>query len=279
MTDTLPEISAADAPPEIKAIYDQIMTLTGVGSPALIYRHFAVFPGFLEWVWDVIGPELENGYLVREAPAAVRRMDSISLPALGKQDLADCGLSTSDMDLLAAMFATYNRMNPVNLGLITAIRMMIAGHVDQSKSAVPLPQTAPAEPATTMKLPAPVNLNDMDADLQAILLDISSTIPNTNGTVIPTLYRHLAIWPDLMRRIAPGLSTAIKSGDVDAKMEQAKDVMAPLTQEIIGRALARGLGPAPVPDPAKMVETLDSFLVTIPQLIVLALGLEKVVET
>lgn len=279
MTDTLPEISAADAPPEIKVIYDQIMTLTGVGSPALIYRHFAVFPGFLEWVWDIIGPELENGHLVREAPAAVRRMEQISLPSMSKQDLADCGLSAPDIELLAAMFATYNRMNPVNLGLITAIRMMIAGQVDQSKSAVPLPLASPAKPATKIKLPAPVNLKDMDADLQATLLDISSAIPNTNGTVIPTLYRHLAIWPDLMRRIAPGLGSAIVSGEVDTKMDQVKDVIEPLTQEIIGRALGRGLGLAPVPDAAKMVETLDSFLVTIPQLIVLTLGLEEVVET
>lgn len=278
MTDTLPEISAADAPPEIKTIYDQIMTLTGVGSPALIYRHFAVYPGLLEWVWKIAGPELENGYLVREAPAAVRRMQQISLPPLSKQDVIDCGLSESDTKSVAAMFATYNRMNPVNLGLITAIRMMIAGQVDRSKDATVLPPASPAEPATTMKLPAPVNLKDMEPDLQEILLDISSSIPSTNGVVIPTLYRHLAIWPNLMRRIAPGLKTAIASGEVDAKMNEVKDVVTPLTQEIIGRAVARDLGPAPVSNPEKMVETLDSFLVTIPQLIVLTLGLEEVVE-
>ena len=279
MTDTLPEIAAADADPETRAIYDQIMTLTGVGSPALIYRHFAVFPGFLEWVWEVIGPELENGYLVREAPAVVRRMPRISLPALSKQDLTDCGLAPSDIDLLAAMFATYNRMNPVNLGLITAIRMMIAGDVDASVKAVPLPPATPATPATTMKLPAPVVLADMDADLQTMLLDISSAIPSTNGVVIPTLYRHISIWPNLIRRIAPGIAAAIATGEVNEKMEQTKKVIDPLTQEIAGRAMARGRGPAPVPDAAQMVETLDSFLVTIPQLIVLTLGLEDVIET
>ena len=279
MTDTLPEISAADASPEIKAIYDRIMTLTGVGSPALIYRHFAVFPGFLEWVWEVIGPELENGHLVREAPAAARRIEQISLPSMSKQDLADCGLSASDIQLLAAMFATYNRMNPVNLGLITAIRMIIAGEIDKTQNAVTLPHAAPAEPATTMKLPAPINLSDMDSDVQETLLEISSSIPSTHGIVIPTLYRHLAIWPDLMRQVAPVIATAIANGEVHEKMKKTKEIIDPLTQEIIGRALARDLGPAPIPDAAKMVETLDSFLVTIPQLIVLTLGLEKVVET
>jgi len=279
MTDTLPEIAATDASPETKAIYDQIMTLTGVGSPALIYRHFAVFPGFLEWVWEVIGPELENGHLVREAPAAVRRMEQISLPSMSKQDLVGCGLSEPDIQLLAAMFATYNRMNPVNLGLITAIRMMIAGEIDKAQTSTPLPPPAPAEPATMMKLPAPINLNDMGADLQKTLLDISSSIPSTHGIVIPTLYRHLTIWPDLMRRLAPGLANAITTGDIHKKMDMTREAIDPLTQEIIGRALARDLSPAPIPDPAKMVETLDSFLVTIPQLIVLTLGLEKVVET
>ena len=274
MTDTLPEVPAAEASPEIKAIYDQIMTLTGVGSPALIYRHYAVFPGFLEWVWGVIGPELENGYLVRKAPAAIERMAPILMPKITQQDLSDCGLTASDTQILGAMFATYNRMNPVNLALNDAIRMMLGGKPDGVSEAKPLPPVAPVPPATTMKLPAPIMLDDMDQDLQATVLDISSAIPNTNGVVIPTLYRHLAIWPDLMRHMAAGIAAAIASGAVDEQMERTKDAIAPLTQEVVDRALARDLGPAPIAEPTKMVQTLDSFLITIPQLIVLATALE-----
>lgn len=278
MTDTLPEVPAAEASPEIKAIYDQIMTLTGVGSPALIYRHYAAFPGFLEWVWGVIGPELENGYLVREAPAAVERMAPIEMPKITQQDLLDCGLTAADTQVFGAMLATYNRMNPVNLALNDAIRLMLGGKPDGSAEAKSLPPAASVPPATTMKLPAPIKLDDMDQDLQFTILDISSAIPNVNGVVIPTLYRHMAIWPDLMRHTAPGIAAAIASGAVNLQMERTKDAIAPLTQEIVGRARARDLGLAPIADPAKMVRTLDSFLVTIPQLIVLGNALEHSVE-
>lgn len=278
MTDTLPEVPAAEASLETKAIYDQIITLTGVGSPALIYRHYAVFPEFLDWVWDVIGPELENGHLVREAPAAIDRMTPIEMPKITQQNLSECGLTTSDVKILRAMIATYNRMNPVNLALNDAIRMMLGGKVEGVPEAKPLPPAAPVPPATTMKLPAPIKLDDMDQSLQDTILDISSAIPNVNGVVIPTLYRHVAIWPDLMRHIAPRIAAAIASGAVDVQMERTKDAIAPLTQEVVGRARARDLGPPPIADPVKMVETLDSFLITIPQLIVLGNALENSVE-
>ncbi len=274
MTDTLPEVAAAEASPETKAIYEQIMTLTGVGSPALIYRHYAVFPGFLEWVWSVIGPELENGYLVREAPAVIDRMAPIEIPKITQQNLSECGLRTSDTEVLRAIFATYNRMNPVNLALNDAIRLMLGDNSNATDETKPLPPAASVPPATTMKLPAPVKLDEMDRDLQDTILDISRAIPNVNGIVIPTLYRHMAIWPDLMRQTAPAIAAAIASGAVNVQMERTKDAIAPLTHEVVGRARARDLGPAPIADPAKMVRTLDSFLITIPQLIVVGNALE-----
>ena len=61
MSEALREIAVKDADAETRHIYERIMTLTGVGSPALIYRYFAIFPGFLPWVWEFVGPELESG--------------------------------------------------------------------------------------------------------------------------------------------------------------------------------------------------------------------------
>lgn len=279
MTDTLPEVGTSDADPDTRLIYEQIMTLTGVGSPALIYRHFAIFPGFLNWVWDFIGPELENGYLVREAPSLAKKVQRIPLPDMTKTDLKDCGLAPSDIELLGAIFSTYNRMNPVNLVLITAIRNMIAGEPSDDAGPTPLPPSEVVPPATTMKLPAPTNLRDMDEDLQTTILDISSAIPSTHGVVIPTLYRHMGLWPDLMRRVAPGIAAAIESGDVSKRMSDTVDAISPLTADVISRAIDRGLENPPLAEPTKMVETLDGFLITIPQLIVLGIGLEDATET
>ena len=122
MTETLPEVAVTDASPETAAIYERIMETTGVGSPALIYRHFAIYPGLLEWVWDTVGPELESGRAIAHALDAVRRTGVVALPGVDVKEMRNAGVDEDDHRVVDAMLATYNRMNPVNLSLITAIR-------------------------------------------------------------------------------------------------------------------------------------------------------------
>jgi hypothetical protein len=61
VTDQLPEIREADAPPEIAAIYDDIRRAIGIPLVNLIYRHFAAMPGTLPWVWHVARQPITSG--------------------------------------------------------------------------------------------------------------------------------------------------------------------------------------------------------------------------
>ncbi|MDC1213511.1 hypothetical protein N8000_03435, partial [Rhodospirillales bacterium] len=92
MSEALREIAVKDADAETRHIYERIMTLTGVGSPALIYRYFAIFPGFLPWVWEFVGPELESGLLAGHALKNVDNLPIVQLPTVTAQDLIDCGI-------------------------------------------------------------------------------------------------------------------------------------------------------------------------------------------
>ena len=62
----LDEIPVATADPDTLAIYQRLMTAAGSGSPALIFRHMAVTPGLLDWVWQAVGDDVKTGW-VREA--------------------------------------------------------------------------------------------------------------------------------------------------------------------------------------------------------------------
>lgn len=271
MTETLPEVPVRDASPEIAAIYDRIMETTGVGSPALIYRHFAVYPGLLEWVWDTVGPELESGRVLAHALEAVRATDVVLLPTVAADEMRATGVDEAGQEMIGAMLTTYNRMNPVNLSLITAIRDLIDPAARTAEDPPSLPKIPNASAVTPVKLPAPIELDAMPVHVRQTVLALSAAIPSPGAQVIPTLYRHLAIWPDFLMHLAPGLLSAMRKGEVEARMNDLNANMRPLIDDVASRA--RHAQPPKLDDPAGMVRTLNSFLYTIPQLVVVGTAL------
>lgn len=275
----LSEVAVADASTETRAIYEKIMVATGVGSPALIYRHVAVFPGFLKWVWDLAGPEIESGHVVRHALAAADRVPTVSLPPITPTVFDETGVDGDARNTVRAMLATYNRMNPVNLAIFTTIRAMLDPSVAPPIGNTALPDVPPAPAAAPIPLPAPVDVAAMPEDLRKTVRALSSTIPIPDGAAVtPTLYRHFAIWPDFMRYLAPGLQSALDDGSIAAAMKQTIRELQPLIDDIRRRAASRNLPPAPLDDPLAMAHTIDSFLVMIPQLIVVGRALDAAID-
>ena len=277
MTNVLPEIPVKDADPATREIYERIMSATGVGSPALIYRHFAVYPGMLGWVWDIVGAPLESGYAAGHALDAVATTPVVSLAAVHTDEMRADGISAEAHRTIDAMLATYNRMNPVNLSLIMAIRDLIASDEKSGTPPAPLPPVTAPPPATALKLPAPLDLDAMPDDVRRAVLELSAAIPSPGAQVIPTLYRHLAIWPDFLLRVAPGLADAMQRGEVEARMRDLSAAMQPLIDNVTYEARAGNPPPPPISDPAAMIETLNSFLYTIPQLVVVGTALRTAI--
>ncbi|WNJ98909.1 hypothetical protein L2D14_13635 [Thalassospiraceae bacterium LMO-JJ14] len=282
MTDTLPEVAVSDADTETRDIYERIMTATGVGSPALIYRHFAVYPGMLAWVWSIVGASLESGQITAHALKAVGDTPIVPLPAVSAAEMQATGVDADGHRLIEAMIATYNRMNPVNLSLITAIRNLL-DPTQPPAPAASLPPVAVQPPPVAHKLPAPLSLNAMRGDVRDAVLDLSAAIPSalpSSGTqVIPTLYRHLAIWPDFLMHVAPGLLQAMHRGEVEARMADLNAAMQPLIDSVTAAARDANPPAPPLDDPQAMVTTLNSFLYTIPQLVVVGTALRAAIPT
>lgn len=276
MFDTLPEVPVSAADSNTRQIYERIMAATGVGSPALIYRHFAIYPGLLNWVWQIVGPPLESGRIAGHALKAVQDTAVVSLPAVSPDDMQACGVDAAAQQTIDAMLGTYNRMNPVNLSLVTAIRDMIDPNAE-AKTPSSLPAVEPPPPTVTVKLPAPLTLDEMRDDVRKAILELCATIPSPGTQVIPTLYRHLAIWPDFLMSLVPGLLTAMERGDVEARMADLNAAMQPLIISVTAEARAMNPPPPPLDDPQAMVRTLNSFLYTIPQLIIVGTALRAVI--
>lgn len=272
--ETLPEVAVADADAATHAIYESIMKHSGTGTPALIFRHFAVFPGLLEWTWRAVGDDIRSGQVLLHSLDAVARTPRVELPPVGAEALAAAGVDAAGQALLGAIFANYNRMNPMNYSFISAIRDLIARPDAPADEAATLPPPAAKTPQPCPALPPPVNVAEMPDDLQQGVMQLSAAIPRAGAPVVPTLYRHLAIWPDLLRRLVPALLHAIERGDVTARVRELETEMNPLVASVTMRARQKHLPPAPLENPKAMVRTLDSFLVAIPQMIVIGAALE-----
>lgn len=182
--------------------------------------------------------------------------------------------------MIGAILATYNRMNPVNLAIIGALRRLLGGNAGLPET---LAETAvAARPRPAPSLPAPIKVADMPPDLQACVADLSGQIPSLGGTVTPTLYRHLAHWPMFLMQIAPPLLIEMRGGGVDQRMSLIETEMRPLIADLASRAGARMLDrlltTVPHPDVQTLLTTLDSFLFTIPQLIVVGTAIDAAIK-
>jgi len=268
MSASLAEVPYAEAEGGVADVYDKLMRWSGSGSPALIFRHLATFPGLLEWCWELVGPELEDGSLLPALLHVVDTTDGFAMAPLAPALWSDCGIDDDDRALIATMLTSYDRMNTVNYGLISAIRDVLASGHAVSEAPAPPPTAAANPPAPAPRMPAPADIDAMPADVRHAVLKLAAGVPDTDARVVPTLYRHLALWPPLLLAVSEPLQHEMDEGTVHAATERLRRNLDPLVGNVTERATRRMARPAPVADPDKLVATLDVFHVVIPQLIV-----------
>lgn len=192
---SLAEIREEDAPPEVAAIYAGLRQAHGLPLVNLIWRHFATLPGALPWAWESVRPALP---LLPVATARVRAaLEPLPTLALGAQ--------------AAALATLYNRGNLSNLVMLTALLAGKQGHA-----------VAPAAPAPAM-LPEPPPLPRLDAldeSARRAVLALAGMHGHAGG-VVPTLYLHLAHWPELLAPLYSALQPMVAMGRVATLREAA----------------------------------------------------------
>ena len=187
------EIHEADASGETAAIYAELREALGVPLVNLIWRHFAALPGVLPELWATVRPVAQAQEL-RDGVAGMKRsVARIMAPRLRELPVLSPGQ--------IAVVAIYNRGNCSNLQLLTALRRVLAGapagHGPSLARAASLPPL-PAAP------PMP-RLETLDPGTAQQVRELAALHGKEGATAIPSLYRHLALWPELL----PGLRAAL----------------------------------------------------------------------
>jgi len=264
----LPEVHLAEADPATLAIYRKLMTAAGSGSPALIFRHMATYPGLLDWFWRAVGPEVEAGWPCRAVWEIVAREPIVPLPPITPELLARSGVDAAARATVGHMLVSYNRMNPMNLVATGAARALLtedrpdAGKFDQAPAAPPAPPP---------DLPRPLAIGSLDPGLRASVRALCRTIPDIGVDVTPTMYLHFAHWPKFMAAVAERLDPAMDR--IDEATHALHAACRPLIGALLEKARGRKPGPPPMTDPAPLVRVLDGFAYVIPHMVVVGTAL------
>ena len=208
----LPEVSEAEASPEIAAIYAGLREAVGVPIVNLIWRHFATLPGVLPWAWETARGAIASATVAegraRQAEL-VRASPGLDLSAVGPALLA---LPAGERARVAEVVRVYNRGNGVNLQVLSAVRRVVAAGVAVGGARPVLGEAPPAAPVTG-SIPALPRMEDLP---EAVRGEVSAlaALHDPSDPVVPSLYRHLALWPGVLPPVREALAPCFSDGRI-----------------------------------------------------------------
>ncbi len=269
---TFPQVPVAEADDATLAIYRQAMAAAGAGSPALFFRHSAIYPGMLDWLWSAVGPDIAAGWPSREVWKIVDDHPVVALPGLPMDD--------AGRDTVRNMLVSYNRMNSMNYAIVGAVRGLVTGDGPPPPQ-TPFSETPFTPPPPMPDLPPPRRLNELDADQRAAVLKVCRTHRpiQIGGQVVdvpPTLYMHAALWPVYYTAAMREVDNAMDA--LDAATQDLAAQCAPLIGQVLANARARDPGPPPLDDPADLISVMDAFMYLSPHMVVVGRALEVALD-
>jgi hypothetical protein len=196
-SDRLSELPEEQAAGEIALIYSEIRDLTGVPMVALIYRHLATIPGALPWAWGLLRPAMRFGVVQHHAWRAVEDLATTDMPSITAAALQVAGLAAAEQREIAHVLDVYNRANPVNLLAVRCLSSCIDRDAPRSPSTDAWEHWTP--PEVLRGLPPMVDPSAMPPAVQELAqLLTSRTLTEAPPALWPSLYRHLAHWPNFL---------------------------------------------------------------------------------
>ena len=200
----LPEIPECRATGSTAAIFADIKSCLQVPMVNLIYRHLATVPAGLEWAWCSIRPVVVDGTVPSAADRLTRVLrDGGLLPALGVSSAI--GRLTADPDAanqVKRILDSYNVANPQNLIIVLSLLELLTSE-RQPNALLPVAEFNAGSPSRgdgsrDSALPPMIDPSDIAAPIVELIASVGVGRGGHEEVIIPSLYRHLARWPQFL---------------------------------------------------------------------------------
>lgn len=203
------EIPEGDALGNVHDLYEDIRSTMGIGMVNLIYRRMAAVDGLLDWFWAIFRPLLVSKEFDQNLLSVKIELSQSSFVTDLKKDWK---FTNGNGANLTRVLDDYNRGNGLNLFLLTAyIECLKSGG---PKSGVSCTRGI-EDPNQSVALPEIIPMENMPETTARLIEELSRSIAPPQKPLIPSLFRHLAHWPDFLTMVAPHISTLVASGSLE----------------------------------------------------------------
>ncbi|MDX6463613.1 MAG: hypothetical protein QOH35_3813 [Acidobacteriaceae bacterium] len=243
----LAEIPEAEAVGEVATIYRRIKEVQGSPVVNLIWRHLATIDGALAWAWPL-------------AEDARSKIEITMKPMLDFIDrcVAGHGLGVklgAPPPTAVEVLRAYERGNCWNL-LATTILAAVRTGVS--------PPGGGSEPVHFVPIlssvPALLRYGELDDRQRAQVDELSGVGPGSSSGVRPSLWLHLANWPDLLDEVAASCPSVLASAGFNAACDGVLEHATALL----------GLAPLRVaPVPASIDQAIGAFRQRLPEMLLM----------
>ncbi len=240
MASVLPEMHEAEAPPEVAAIYAGLRRAVGVPIVNLIWRHFATLPGVQPWAWEAARGAIGSATVAEggaRMAALVRAAPDLDLTAVGSASRA---LPAEERARMADVVRVYNRGNRVNLQVVSAVRRLVSSDAPTGRARPQAGGEAPTPVAASVP-PLP-RMEDLPEAARAEVSALAA-LHSPSDPVVPSLYRHLALWPGVL----PPLREALAPRFAEGRIASLRDALLGVAEESAAALLPRLTPPGPFP--------------------------------
>ncbi len=257
MSDPVPAVTEAAATGQIAEIFADIRRVYRVGVVNLVWRHLAVFPGALPWVWKSVRPLYLDGTIEREAAALRASIALPELPAFPAAALAAAGLSEGDLEQIRTVLAAYDRTNAMALIALSAVDCKITGITGEAEGAVAPGTELVATSLAELRLPSLLSLAEMSPETAELVVTMNRLGAQGDASILASMYRHLAHWPPYLalawtitaplgadHRLDRAIMDALAKGRGSARrvvrrLSTSRSILAPAVRVDVSRALER----------------------------------------
>ncbi|WP_374441051.1 hypothetical protein [Stella sp.] len=236
--DPVPAVTEAAATGPVAAIFADLRATLGVPLVNLVWRHLATRPAALDWTWTTLAPLYRSGAIAGEAARLGARIPLPAATPWPQAAFRAVGIGAGDEAAIAAVLASYDRGNAMNLLAFSAL----LAHLDGERPAGP-PRLADPDPLDA-PLPALLDLAAVAPETADLALRLNRLGQAGEGAILASLYRHIAHWPAYMALAWTRLEPMARRGELEAAIAGTRTAAADG-----GRALLSAMPAVPAAGP------------------------------